>query len=342
MRRPCFPGPSAKGLVRGWLLALLLATTPCARAADVAFFGAIKEKGHSQTNGTALLLATNPFSFTALVVVSTNGGAVSSAYIQPAGRSATPLVQPTNSGNWFFSARFTNESALNTSYPNTAYKLGIQAVNDGFRELSLNLSSGAYPNAPRVANFNAAQGINASSDFLLQWNSFTTGTANDFIQLAITDAEGQVVFNSPTYGQATSLDGFAVSTTIPAGTLLPGRSYAGNLAFTKIFVSFDNQFIYPNVPGAAAFAARTVFRLNTLPLPASISPSLRIVSASAAAATLQFNSEAGVAYRLLTTTNLAFPAWTTVFATNAAGTNVTGVVTNLGEAGERFYRVVSP
>jgi hypothetical protein len=332
MRRPLSPA----------LLALLLTAAAGATAADVALYGLIKEKAHAQTNSTPALLATNPFGLTAFVIISTNGGAVSSSYLKPNLGSQTPLAQSTNSGNWFLSARFATESALDAAHPNTTYKLGIQAVHDGFRELNLNLSSGAYPNTPRVVNLGAAQAIVATNNFLLQWDSFNGGTDNDLIQLIVTDGQGNAVFSTPTYNQPGSLDGFDVSATIPAGTLLPGRAYVGNLAFTKIILSLENQLIYPNVPGAAAFAARTTFPLTTIPLNATSSPTLRVASAGGNVVILQFNSETGAAYRLLTTTNLLAPSWITLLTTNAAATNVTCVDTNIGVAGERFYRVVSP
>jgi hypothetical protein len=342
MRRPLLPIPAAATVARAAGLALALAGAGAVPAADVSFYGLIKERAYQQTNGTPALLATNAHGLTAFVLVATNGGAVSSAYLKPSTGAQTPLIQSTNSGNWFLSARFATESALNTAWPNTTDKLGHQAVNDGFRELNLNLSSGAYPNAPRVANFGAAQAIVATNSFPLQWDSFNGGTDNDLIQLVITDGQGNLVFSTPTYNQPNSLDGFSVSATIPAGTLLPGRAYVGNLAFTKIILSLENQLIYPNVPGGAAFAARTAFPLATVPRHATSSPTLRVISTDANAVTLRFNSEAGAAYRLLAATSLAAPVWTTLLTTNAASTNVICVDTNVAAAGERFYRVVSP
>lgn len=311
-----------------------------ARPADVRGYGILKEKGHRQTNSTPALLAVEPFSFSAFVIA-TNETSVSSATLLPAGGTVKALVRDTNSGNFLLTERFATESALNAAYPNANYTLTIQTANDGLRSPGLSLLSGTYPNAPRVANLAAAQAINATNAFTLQWDAFAGGTVNDLIQFVITDGASNLVFSSPTPGQSNSLDGLAVSYPIPAGTLAPGRAYTGNLLFARVFTSFGNQLIYPSVPGASAFAARTLFTLQTLPAPATRRPALRVLPATLPNVALAFDAEPGVAYRLEAATNLSSPNWITVLTTNAAATNIT-VLDASATARERFYRVVSP
>ena len=325
-------------------LAFASALTATSLAADVQLYGIGKEAASVQTNGsTPVLQATNPFAFAALVVATTND-TVTSAYVQSLpGGTATNLTQDTNTGSFSLQDRFPDEATLDAAYPNAGYALGIQTAIDGFRQPQLSLSAAIYPQVPRISNFTNAQQIVTGDAFTLQWDAFSGGATNDPLQLVITDGQSNVVFATPASGQSNALDGTSTSVLIPTNTFQPGRSYRGSLLYAKLYPNPSNQlFLYPGVPGAAAFASRTTFPLMTISGGATVAPTLRVTAASSSAITVQFDAEAGIGYRLFGTTNVAGTNWTEVFSTNAASTNVMRTETIGAGDGVRFYRVVSP
>ena len=84
-----------------------------------------------------------------------------------------------------------------------------------------------YPPAPKIANFEAAQHIDAAQDFTLRWVAFT-GEGERTAWLELMDLTTFEVAFDPG-----PLDGDATSVVIPAGTLVEGRDYQATLAFTR-------------------------------------------------------------------------------------------------------------
>ncbi len=326
------------------LLAVALAGAFDAGAADVALYALIKERSFLQTNATPVLQPSGGFSFTALVLASPNA-ALQSAYVQR-GPGGTTINLSKTSGSQDFLLRqvFSTQAALDTAFPNLPnYIMGIQTTLDGLRTPQVNLSSGVYPPAPVVANLAAAGDIAAGSNFVLQWNAFPGGLTNDLVQVVITDAATNVVFNSPLIGQSGALNGTSTSINVPADTLAPGRGYIGNVIFGHVRIETLNALlVYPGVPGGTSFATRTVFPIRTRALVPSKQPRLRVAGTGPSTITLQFDTEAGFTYRLLAATNPVSPNWTTILTTNASGTNVTFVDGAVESNKERYFKVVSP
>ena len=64
----------------------------------------------------------------------------------------------------------------------------IGTADEGTFTPAMNLPGDDYPNPPQLLNFDAAQAINASTNFDFIWGSFTNGTTNDVIRFEIDDA----------------------------------------------------------------------------------------------------------------------------------------------------------
>src|SRR5262249_7893714 len=158
---------------------------------------------------------------------------------------------------------FSTKSALDAAFPNGNYQFSVATFNDGTRTPALNLSSELYPNAPHIANWTAAQTLDANADFTLMWDAFSGGTSGDFVQLSIESQGDEVIFETPDVFLANALDGTRTSATIPGGTLAPNQTYHGRLLFAKVRSRDTNS--YPAVPGLTAFFRQTGFSLRTVP-----------------------------------------------------------------------------
>ena len=139
---------------------------------------------------------------------------------------------------------------------------GTATIPEGFKP-TLNLPADAYPNAPHITNFTAAQTVNPASDFTLTWDAFTGGTADDLITLFIFDGNNQVFHTDaiPLPSQSPRLDGTATSFKLPKNTLLANKTYQGQLWFQN-FATLDTAS-FPGATGATGHYIATSFAIKT-------------------------------------------------------------------------------
>lgn len=325
----------------GFLLALL--PTPV-RATDVAYFGIIKSQEFVQTNaGPPVARATNGYAFNALVVASTNH-VVTNATVKPS--NATPLrtLVSTDSGQalWRFEERFNTQAALDATYPYGTlfspvnYAVTMGTTHDGVRTVNLNYSLlslvGGQPAVPQISNFNAAQDVDHTVSFTLQFGPSGNALV-DLVQLVILDAGSNVVFASPAPFSPGALTGASTSVGIPGHTLPPGQSLTGYLAFLR--PTFLETNAYPGAVGVPAVLRATEFPIATRPAPPP--PVLTVLSSNTAPFVVGFAGETNRVYVLQCTTN--FTDWVEV-ATNHSNTGI-GSFTDDAAAllPARFYRV---
>lgn len=157
---------------------------------------------------------------------------------------------------------FPSKAGMDAVWGNGEYRFTTATVNDGQRSVPVSLTGDTYPNVPRIQNFDEAQSVVASKDFVLKWDAFSGGTTNDIILCSVFDLENQV----PAFGTALPHDpahfnGTATQVIIPAGTLEPDSVYACELWFAK--VTSRNTTSYPGVLAGAAYVRATLFYLNT-------------------------------------------------------------------------------
>lgn len=315
--------------------ALLMAIawlTGSAFAADVSTYAVIKNRSYDQTNATTTVLSGGlPFQF--IAVVSAIGGNVTSAsLLSPAGTNYVMTNTP-GIGPLSISQLFADQTALDTVQPNGGFTFTIDTVNDGPQAPTLSLVGNAYPTAPLVANYLAAQAIRPESNFTVQWNPFVGGTANDNIVFNLRTQGGGSIFTTPVFGQPGALNGTATAVTIPAGTLATGGVYSATLSFAK--VGAVNLTEYFGVPGVPVYSTSTDLRMRAISVPV-----LTITNTPAGAAQLRFNSDPGRAYDIRASSNLA--TWNSLAVTTAVGTTVIYLDTASPPLTNRFYRLQEP
>lgn len=249
---------------------VLLAAALSAGGADVEFFGVVKLQRFEQVHPAAPMLAVDSgedegpaFAFNTFVDLASSN-AVTNATVTLPGGGMRPLALEDEGFVRDFSDGAEFKSDLDTNYPNGTYTVFLQTRHDGDKTISLTLpATDAYPNPPRISNFGAARTINAGANFTLTWDAFAGGLATDFLFVELEDiATGMLVFETAGPGEPGSLNGTSTSVLIPAGTLLPGRWYRGNLLFARI-VDFDDTSYGSGVTGVAAFVCETRFVART-------------------------------------------------------------------------------
>lgn len=226
---------------------------------DVKFYGVAKAIGYEQTGAGAPALEAPAYRFNSFV--DTQAGGLTSATLKLPS-NATQALSADGSESWGLEAEYPTQAALDAAYPNGPYTLNFNAVHDGLRAGSVNLTGDRYPNAPTIVNFAAAQAVDPAVPFTVTWNAFTGGTASDYVQFRLEDSTGQTLFESGPYGEAGSLNGTSTTVTIPAGTLGSGQTYRGQLMFAAL-ADANTTGYGQGVTGVAAYLAETRFNVAT-------------------------------------------------------------------------------
>jgi len=324
-------------------LALLVAVASLAvSGADVSYFGVIKSIQCLQTNESyaPTALASNGYSFTAFAVAATNG-VLTNATVKPGSSAVRALAPTTNDTFWIYPQSFDTQSALDAAYPpGTAfsqvnYAVTLSATNDGLHTALLNfflfLTPLSYPAAPRLTDLAAAQAVDTTADFTLDWNGLG-GSSLTIVQLTVMDASSNVLFMTPAPLQTGALNGSATSARIPAYTLPPGGELIGHLTVAN--PGLPNTSSYPGATGVAALATDTQFPLTTRPAPAP--PGLEVLPPQAGQFQLQLTGETNRIYQILASTNLL--GWTNLFTTNCPSGRFQFTDTNSPSHSARLYR----
>ena len=200
------------------------------------------------------------FVFTATLEAETESSIISSAIVTPTGRIENLLQQSDGETHRFRSAR-TTQAALDADFPDGNYVLAINGAKDGARNIPVALTGSAYPNAPRLSEYDAAGQINRESPFVLRWDAFAGGSANDFIRLQIEEMDSDEVFDTADFGNDNALDGRATNATIPPGLLDAARMYGAELRFERVLRANDAG--YPGADGRVGYAAQTFAKIAT-------------------------------------------------------------------------------
>jgi len=305
---------------------------------DVATYYVAKLSNYRQTNSVGVIPDSELGPYGALLgILQTETGLVSNAScILPT--DAAKAFPPGNSElELRVHEAFAGESTLNAGYPSGLYSFEIHTADDGEQFSVLNLAATSFPDAPHVSNYAAAQTINPSDDFMLQWEAFSGGTAGDLIRLIVleTDASPVLKLVYPEAIFTAFLDSDATSATIPAGSLEANASYLGLLQFIRITDS--NDFDYPGAVGVAVVSAQTFFTLGT----AAAAPTLaQPTKPSSTQFRFLLTGVAGQNYTILKSTNLNSTNWFVLLVTNAPATSF--FVLDASATNSRaFYRALS-
>jgi hypothetical protein len=243
-------------------LALLLTSVP---AADVQRYLVTKGQEFSQTNATTAVTLTNqlPFRFVTSVDASTADSVLQAKVKLP--NLQIKVLTNTGEGDFDFEQGYVNKSLLDANFAAGSYVMFMVGTNNGTNITTLPLAADNYPNIPKINNWAALQEVEAAQPLNLSWNAFTNGTANDFILVDISDADGNTVAASPALLTPGALNGTALSAQISPGLLADNTAYVGSLMFVKR--TLLNTTSYPGANGVAGYYRQTRFPLVTLPTP---------------------------------------------------------------------------
>lgn len=196
-----------------------------------------------------------PFSLTSFVSGPQAGPTVTSASLTLPNTTQSNLTQLAPS-NFILSDGRDTEAALDAAYPAGTYTLRFMQTGEPERVIPMSLPASGPP-VPKIANYTAAQTVNAGQDFTLQWNSFAGAGVDDFIFLTITDVD----FEAPDPCVPRELLVADTSIVIPAGTLQSNQTYQAFLSFQNSFYQSTNTV--PEMSGSGAFLRATEFTIKT-------------------------------------------------------------------------------
>ncbi|MBI1177372.1 hypothetical protein GC207_08025 [bacterium] len=245
-------------------------------------------------------------------------------------------------GHFIFWENFSSASAMDAKYPAGNYALILSRASSPDEEVPIELPGGTtYPPIPQINNYDAAQVIDSTKAFTLDFNAFTGIAPSDFVEFEVRDEFGTLVLSAPNSCAALALTNTATSFEIPAGTLSAGKSYHGALSFQKTF--YFNTTTSQSYVMIGALYSRTHFPLATIGAPSNQSP--QITTAKFQDGHFSFNVvdlPAAVAYRLQYTTSLVPTEWFDLQTLDST-TAMPLIDTQSGPTGgQRFYRLISP
>ena len=310
------------------LFAVLIASLTGVARAQISSYGVTKTGYYTQSSDTAPTLEVGQNHYFDAFVSPDGTVDIDSAILQVPGGSQTEMAPL-----FSYFQGFTSQSALDNSFGNGTYSFQISTVDLDvfFAQLGL---GGTYPSIPRLSNFIAAQSIKAGNDFVLHWDPFIGGTANDFILVSIEDDAATTVFETPYQGSAGALTGQDASVVIPAGTFVSGTNYLCYLTFDKL-VTLDTSSI-PGAIGVAAYVRETSIPLKTASAGAPVTVNLAGISRqSDGSFQLQISGTVGATFTVEATSD--FSSWASLVTTNppAGSFSFTDAAAGLTQ---RFYR----
>jgi hypothetical protein len=233
---------------------------------------------------------------------------------------------------------FPNAAACDAAYPGGNYFFLISTPDDGEQAAVLRPPAAAYPAAPHLRNFTAAQAINPVGDFWLEWDPWPDGTPEDFVRLLVLEAGAAPQLKS-TYPQAILEEYYSADEDrggIPAGWLEPNRSYLGVLQFLRV-TSTDNTG-HPNAMGLTLVSSQTVFPLGTTSIETPVLSAPEWLSPTEFGFVLTGQPDQN--YTILKSTTLDATNWSVLLVTNSFAPSVP-IVDPSATNGSAFYRAVS-
>jgi hypothetical protein len=306
---------------------------------DMDFMFLVKGRMFQQRSSAAESIGLHLFSMTS--DLNTLNGVTNGLITLPNARTVTPELD--NGDALDFEALYSSPAQLDSFFADGAYQVRFDTVHDGMRTFNFTLTGSAYPNAPKILNFASTQSVNPSNIFVLSWDTFTGGTASDYIGLEFEteDDSGGDSFETPNFNEPGALKGTNTSVIIPAFAFAPGRTYRGELFFVKV-VQVDSN-TYPGMTAVAAYFASTFFELRTAG--EVIRPSLKISYTSGTTAHITVTGEKNRFYTVESADDLSgnpiqwVPRSSGVTYTNFNGfTGTMEFNDSVPAGGRRFYR----
>ncbi len=271
------------------------------------------------------LMADFPYAFVACGSVACSNWTTTNISLLPPTNARTNIMAEPIPGRFNLTIPFESPSALDTAFPNNSYVFDLQAPGS-VTSLPMTLpSSLAFPVAPHVTNYAAAQAVDSTKAFTLGWDA--AGANVDCIYVEVSGA-----FYTPALGDPGALKGSARTVTIPAGTLQPNRVYSGYITF------YDTQITTNKYVQLAYRAATTEFSIATF----TGGSELVITNTAVKSGALQFDvmADPNQVIQIQTSTNLVSGQWAPWLTTNSPADRAT--IRCPMDGTRKFYRAYKP
>ncbi len=216
------------------------------------------------------------YSFEALTTLASNRTATSISLTLPTGAVTNLQSIPTKPEDFNLLEFGTNLASFQAAYPSGDYLFNVQAaVSNQTRTVTLPASL-TQPSVPHAANFTAAQAVDATQPFTLDWDAFVASAATASIGLEISNPHtGQMLFSN-------GFPATATSALIPAGTLQAGSNYSATL-------TFDNVLGSTNATDATVAFRATLTRFTVTTTGGGATGTLVLTNAAWSAGTFSFD-----------------------------------------------------
>lgn len=198
-----------------------VAASQAVLGASVSLYDVGKTVNYEQTSDSSVTLATDSaYAFQAFAVA-TSSQSVFGALVYPPGSQFNVISLQQDGTLWSDQETYNSQVDLDSAFSTGSYS-NSWITPAGFESALLTLPAGTYPNSPQISNYAAAQTVDATKDFTLNWNAFAGAGANDFVLVTVSDDSSTVGFRTGFPGQPNALAGTAQSVNIPANTLKSG------------------------------------------------------------------------------------------------------------------------
>lgn len=276
-----------------------------------------------------------PCSFTVLVMLEGSAKATQGRLRVPSGE-IRPLTSAPMVPLFFLTETAQSLEALSARFPMGSYQFNLEGASGVPGSVDVTLPVDSIPTI-RLVNYTAAQSVDAAQDFVLTWAPIGA-TAQDGLEVQLTDSAGKVVVSSPDPGCPGALDGTSTSFKIPAGTLKAEAVYAGEIALSLRDAGAE---IDATTRSLSLRWTSTEFSLGTYsgglpPVAPVVLKALAIDNGSLVMGCTA--AEAGRSYRLESADSVLGP-WSSVAEKVALGSQMQFEVA-LTPSGWRFFRLV--
>ncbi|MGA9777813.1 MAG: Ig-like domain-containing protein [Verrucomicrobiia bacterium] len=298
------------------------------------FFQVVHYTFYVQTSASPPVLLPNiTYEFFAQTLLSSNRTATNITVTIPVRLAVSNLVENLLSPERFSVSDFSTNllETFTTNFPSGNYIFNVSAV-DSNQQVTVNLPAYVPPNSPQVSNYVAAQSVNPSQPFTLNWITFTNGLSTDWILFQIEGGPIGTLFQTGDPGQPGALNGTSTSVIIPANTLSADSTNTAVLAFYHVAASTNGTTVTQ-----ASVASVTYFSIITTTNVAVASAPVLTIRPSGTNVILTWPTNA-TGFTLESATNLVSPVWTTN-STAPFIVNTNNAVTNGISGTQKFYRL---
>ncbi|HTL58211.1 MAG TPA: Ig-like domain-containing protein [Candidatus Limnocylindrales bacterium] len=271
-----------------------------------------------------------PYIYLATITLASNRTTTGISLTFPGGGVSNLVQNPGAPENWTFGGYMTNEAILETNFPPGNYAITVHATASNETKVVSFPASLVQPSAPHLTNPGAAQAVDSTQPFTLQWDPFPGGTAADYIVAGLTTN-----WQSPNIGSPGVLHGAATSVTIPGGTLAPGTTYSASVGFSHAILATNGTeatYVYR--------ATVTQFVLTTKQATVTAAPVVTNAGWNGGVFGFDLLTTSGQTVTVVSSTNAATPlaSWPILLTTNPPGTRIHISDPRSGTNAILFYR----